>query len=238
VVTSLLVDVVRREPLGAADGLSGSLLERVELAGGRQLVVKHILAASDWIMRASNDQGRAAELWSSGVLARVPAAIDHAVLGAERQGAGWAVIMRDVSAALLPDHVRLTRGDSRRVLAAAAALHAEFWDDQPLELCSLVDRYQILSPATARREAGGVDVVPSLIGRGWERFGELVPAEVAKPVLAGASRGRDGRGRMAPSRDRPPGPPTASTTRPAPAPPAASPRRRGRSGRCGRHRRR
>ena len=39
-VTSLLVDVVRREPLGAADGLSGSLLERVELAGGRQLVVK------------------------------------------------------------------------------------------------------------------------------------------------------------------------------------------------------
>ena len=183
-VTSLLVDVVRREPLGAADGLSGSLLERVELAGGRQLVVKHILAASDWIMRASNDQGRAAELWSSGVLARVPAAIDHAVLGAERQGAGWAVIMRDVSAALLPDHVRLTRGDSRRVLAAAAALHAEFWDDQPLELCSLVDRYQILSPATARREAGGVDVVPSLIGRGWERFGELVPAEVAEPVLA------------------------------------------------------
>ena len=183
-VTSLLVDVVRREPLGAADGLSGSLLERVELAGGRHLVVKHILAASDWIMRASNDQGRAAELWSSGVLARVPAAIDHAVLGAERQGAGWAVIMRDVSAALLPDHVRLTRGDSRRVLAAAAALHAEFWDDQPLELCSLVDRYQILSPATARREAGGVDVVPSLIGRGWERFGELVPAEVAEPVLA------------------------------------------------------
>ncbi|HYN16892.1 MAG TPA: phosphotransferase, partial [Actinomycetes bacterium] len=162
----------------------GSLLEQVELAGGRRLVVKHVIAGGDWIMRASHDLGRAAELWSSGVLARVPAAIDHTVLGVERQGAGWVVIMRDVSAALVPDHVRLTRDHSRRVLEAAAALHAEFWDDPPLQLCPLVDRYQFLSPATARREAGGADVVPGLIEPGWERFRDLVPADVAEPVLA------------------------------------------------------
>src|SRR4029453_6341899 len=79
--------------------------------------------------------------------------------------------------------VRIGRGDSRRVLEAAAALHAAFADGPPLALCSMADRYQFLSPATARREAGGADEVPKLIGRGWERFAELVPGEVAGPVL-------------------------------------------------------
>jgi hypothetical protein len=185
---SLLADVVAREPLAAADGRSGSLLERVVLADGRTLVVKHVRDGGDWIMRASHDHGRAAELWSSGVLARVPDVIDHAVVGAERVEDGWVVIMRDVSAALIPDHARLSRGDSRRVLEAAAALHAGFWDDPPLELCSMADRYRFLSPATARREADGADEVPRLIGRGWERFAEVVPADVAEPVMAVLAR--------------------------------------------------
>jgi hypothetical protein len=183
-MTSLLVDVVERAPLAATDGRSGSLLERVVLAGGETLVVKHVLDGGDWIMRASHDHGRAAELWSSGLLDRVPAVIDHAVLGAEQVSGGWVVIMRDVSAALLPDHAHIGRADSRRVLEAAAALHASFWDDPPRPLCSMADRYQFLSPATTRREAGGADEVPRLIGRGWERFAELVPDEVAGPVLS------------------------------------------------------
>src|SRR4029453_7124476 len=41
-----------------------------------------------------------------------------------------------------------------------------------------------LSPATARREAGGTDEVPALNDRGWERFAEVAPADVAGPVLA------------------------------------------------------
>jgi hypothetical protein len=182
-MTSLLAGAVGREPLGAADGRSGSLLERVVLADGGALVVKHVLDGGDWIMRACHDHGRAAELWTAGVLARVPAVIDHAVLGAERVDAGWVVIMRDVSAALFGDHARISRDDSRRVLEAAAALHAAFRDDPPLRLCPMADRYQFLSPATTRREAGGDDEVPRLIGRGWERFAELVPDEVAGPVL-------------------------------------------------------
>jgi hypothetical protein len=183
-MTSLLVDVVRREPLAAADGRSGSLLERVVLAGGQTLVVKHVRDGGDWIMRATADHGRAATLWSRGVLARVPEVIDHAVVGAEQVEGGWVVIMRDVSAALVPEHARVSRADSGRVLEAAAALHAAFADDPPLRLCSLADRYGFLSPATARREAGGADEVPRLIGRGWERFAEVAPAEVAGPVLA------------------------------------------------------
>ena len=182
-MTTLLAGVVSREPLGAADGRSGSLLERVTLAGGQVLVVKHVLDGGDWIMRGCHDHGRAAELWAQGVLARVPAVIDHAVVGAEPVEGGWVVVMRDVSAALVADHARITRDDSRRVLEAAAALHAAFEDDPPLALCSMADRYQFLSPATARREAGGADEVPRLIGQGWERFTDLVPDDVAGPVL-------------------------------------------------------
>jgi hypothetical protein len=65
-----------------------------------------------------------------GVLARVPQVIDHAVVGAEQVSGGWVVVMRDVSAGLVGDDARLTRDDSRRVLAAAAALHARFWDGE------------------------------------------------------------------------------------------------------------
>jgi hypothetical protein len=188
-VTWMLAGAVRREPLAATDGRSGSLLERVVLAGGETVVVKHARAASDWIMRATHDDGgRVATLWSSGLLRRVPDVIEHAILAVERDGDGWAVVMRDVSAALLPDAARLSRATSRRVLEAAAALHATFRDEPPLELCSLADRYGFLSPATARREAGGPDEVPKLIARGWERLPELLPADVAEAVLAVAER--------------------------------------------------
>jgi hypothetical protein len=188
-VTSMLAGAIRREPLAATDGRSGSLLERVTLAGGETLVVKHARAASDWIMRATHDDGgRIATLWSSGLLRRVPAVIEHAILDVERDGDGWMVVMRDVSAALLPDAARLSRAGSRRVLHAAAALHAAFGDEPPLALCSLADRYGFLSPATARREAGGPDEVPKLIARGWERLPELLPADVAEAVLAVAER--------------------------------------------------
>jgi hypothetical protein len=185
----MLAGAIRREPLAATDGRSGSLLERVTLAGGEAVVVKHARAASDWIMRATHDDGgRVATLWSSGLLRRVPAVIEHAILAVERDGDGWVVVMRDVSAALLPDAARLSRAASRRVLEAAAALHAAFRDEPPLALCSLADRYGFLSPATARREAGGPDQVPKLIARGWERLPELLPADVAEAVLAVAER--------------------------------------------------
>jgi hypothetical protein len=185
---SMLAGAVRREPLVAADGLSGSPLERVVLAGGEVLVVKHVRPGGDWIMRGTHDRGRVAELWTSGLLGRVPDAIDHAVLAVEPDGDGWAVVMRDVSAALLPEAARLSRAASRRVLEAAAALHRAFPGAPPPALCPLADRYSLLSPATARREAGGADEVPRLIARGWERLAEVVPADVAEAVLAIAER--------------------------------------------------
>ncbi len=181
-MASLLAGARARTPLPVADGRSGSALERVTLADGRVVVVKRVAPAWDWIMRATNDRGRIAELWSSGLLARVPAEIEHGVLGVEPDGGSWLVIMRDLAATLLPDDARLSRAQHRRVLDAAAALHAAFWS-APHEpaLCSLADRYTFLSPDTARRDRGPL---ASAILRGWERFAELVPADVGGAVLA------------------------------------------------------
>jgi hypothetical protein len=181
-MTSLLAGARARTPLPTADGRSGSALERVTLADGRVVVVKRVAPAWDWIMRATNDRGRVAELWTSGLLARVPAEIEHGVLGVEADGESWLVVMRDLGATLLPEGARLTRAQHRHVLGAAAALHAAFWPAPPEpELCTLTDRYSFLSPDTARRDRGPL---ASSILRGWERFAELVPADVGEAVLA------------------------------------------------------
>jgi hypothetical protein len=177
---------VERARLGASDGRSGSRLERVRLADGTVVVVKRVAPAWDWIVRSTGDTGRIVELASSGLLDRVPAVLDHTVLGAERDGDGWLVVMRDAGPLLVGDQARLDRAASRRVLDAAAALHAAFAATpaaERLPLCSMTARYAFLSPATAAREAGGPDQVPELIGRGWARFAEVVPADVADPVL-------------------------------------------------------
>jgi hypothetical protein len=178
---------VERTVLGPGDGRSGSRLERARLADGTLVVVKRVAPAWDWIVRATGDTGRIVELASSGLLDRVPAALDHTVLGAERDGDGWLVVMRDAGPLLVGDRARLDRAANRRVLEAAAALHAAFAATpaaERLPLCSMTARYSFLSPATAAREAGGSDQVPGLIGRGWERFADLVPADVADPVMA------------------------------------------------------
>jgi len=159
-------------------------LARLVLADGMVLIEKSVTPALDWIMRATHDTGRAATLWTTGLLDRVPEAIDHAVVGAIPDGDGWLVYMRDVSDALVRDGRVLSRGENQTVLGAAATLHERFRAETVHGLCSLADRFATLSPATGRREQGGPNPIPNLLVRGWEVFAETVPADVAEPVLA------------------------------------------------------
>ncbi len=92
-------------------GWSGNVLERLVLADGRRLVAKRIVPGSNWIDRHTADEGREALLFSTGVLDRVPEAIDHAIVAAERDGDAWWVVMRDVSDSLLSDDRRLSRAE-------------------------------------------------------------------------------------------------------------------------------
>lgn len=180
----LLAEAVGRTRIGLDDGLSGSLVERVTLADGSTVVVKHVRPYGDWIMRASHDAGRAAALCTRGIFDRLPPGLDPAILGAVPDGEGWAVVMRDVDRWLLPPDPRLSRDDSRRIIAGAHALHEAFAGEDLPDLMPLVDRYTVLGPSLPERERDGVDVVPKLVERGWSVFADRVPADVAGPALA------------------------------------------------------
>jgi hypothetical protein len=152
------------------------------LADGRRLVIKR-LTGDDWVSRVTHDTGREVGLWEQGVFARMPPEIDPAVLDAGGDGrAGW-LLMRDVSAELLPAARRLAREDSVRVLAAAAALHRRFAGGPISGLVSLEDRITLASPATVAGEASAVDYLPKMLVVGWEVFSDTVPSDVAAAVF-------------------------------------------------------
>lgn len=180
-MTRLSDRIVERTPL-AHEGLSGSRIERVRLDDGRRLVLKHISREGDWIVRATHDEGRIAALWESGLLDRLPPDVDHGLEAVETHDDGWVVLMRDVSPALIPEGRTVSRDESRRLLRAAGRVHAALRGADADGLCTLADRYALLSPETGRREgrSGGV---PERLVAGWEVFAETVPADVAEPVL-------------------------------------------------------
>jgi aminoglycoside phosphotransferase (APT) family kinase protein len=176
----------RREPL-THTGQSGTGLELILLADGRRLVVKR-LTGEDWVSRSTHDDGREVGLWEQGVLARMPLEIDTAVLNAGRDGRACWLVMRDVSGELLPADRRLSRAESTRILAAAAALHRQFASESILGLCSLEDRITLTAPATVAGEASGVDYLPKMLVVGWEVFADAVPDDVAGAVFGAMER--------------------------------------------------
>ena len=182
-LVSRLGEVAQHEPL-VSSGWSGNVIERLVLADGRRLIAKRIVPGSGWIDRHTKDRGREALLFTSGVLDRMPRAIDHAVLAAERDGDAWWVLMRDVSASLLPDGRRLTREEHRRILRAANLMWEEFWGERVPHLCTLHDCLQLFSPAIGEAERDGLDLLPKQYETFWEAFAEAVDGDVAEPVLA------------------------------------------------------
>jgi hypothetical protein len=182
-LVSPLGDVVEHEPV-VSTGWSGNLLERLVLADGRRLIAKRIVPGTNWIDHHTKDEGREALLFTSGVLRRMPHEIDHAVVAAERDGDAWWVVMRDVSASLLPDGKRLTREEHRRILEAANLMWLEFWGERVPHVCSLQDCFRLFSPAIADAERDGLDLLPKQYEAFWEAFAEAVDRDVAEPVLA------------------------------------------------------
>lgn len=182
-VAELLDRVVMRTPLRqTSQGYSGATLERIVLADGRALVVKRISPERDVAMRLTHDRGRAGLLWTTGVMARFPPVIDPAIVAAEPTD-GWIVVMRDVADALLTDDRVLTRDESRRILAAAAALHEAFRGERIEGLCSLTDHLRLFSPQTAAREHDANPIF-AWVERGWTRFAEIVPEDVTEAMRA------------------------------------------------------
>jgi Phosphotransferase enzyme family len=182
-LVSRLGEVAEHDPV-ISTGWSGNLLESIVLADGRSLIAKRIVPGKNWIDLHTKDEGREALLFTSGVLDRMPDAIDHAVVAAERDGDAWWVVMRDVSASLLPDGKRLSRDEHRRILAAANGMWEEFWGEQVPHVCTLHDCFALFSPAIAEAERDGLDLLPKQYEAFWEAFAEAVDSDVAEAVLA------------------------------------------------------
>ena len=174
----------RREPIGVGDGKSGMPLERLVLADGRVVVTKRIRPGGDWLMRNTHDEGRAAQMWWRGILAEILPILDHGVIGVLDDAPGWLLVMRDLSEWICTDGRRISRAESRRIIAAFHDLHLAFADRRLDDLCPLRDRYTVLSPAMSERERDGDALVPKLVGRGWDIFTTVVDADVGDAVMA------------------------------------------------------
>src|SRR3954454_12292415 len=143
-----LVDhATRRERIEI--GTSGAVLERLFLPDAGVLVSKYISPRLDWMMRATGDRGRAAELWTSGTMQRCPPQIDAAIVRIEDDGAdGWTIYMEDVAPLFASAGSRFPLAEARRLLDALGALHEEFWLEDIPGLAALEDLLALCSPAT------------------------------------------------------------------------------------------
>jgi len=189
-VEQLLADVTDRRPFRHSDSKSGSGFEHVVVDGAR-LVLKHVHVDRDWTMRFGGDIGcHPVQVWAEGLMDVLPDRIDHGVIGVAagigRNGWGGAILMRDLSAELVPagdEPVTLQR--HLGYLDDLAALSAQMlgWHDD-LGLMPLPSRWSWFNPACLEVEAerGWPDLVPRLAYEGWARFAELVPTAVLDVV--------------------------------------------------------
>lgn len=189
-VDELLAGADRREPFVNPDGRSSAAFERVWI-GGVPHIVKYLDLDHDFTMRVSGDVGcRTVRAWAAGLLDSAPDLVDHAIVGAARghgrNSWGGVLLMRDVSAELLP-------GDGSLI---PAAQHASFvdhvagfcaatwgWRDT-LGLLPYAGRWAWFGRAAldGERGLGWPERVPQIAADGWQRFAERAPADLGALV--------------------------------------------------------
>ena len=184
-LTGCRVTAVSTTPM--AGGYSGSRLHQVTTDGEPpdKYVLKHMPARADWLMLASDDRHcRAVALWQHGLLDQLKPSIDHAILGCARAGDDWFILMRDVSAGLMPSEP-WAAADVEIFLSALADLHATFWNslalaDPALGLCDAQGMVSALASVTARGLPSDVSPLPRMILEGWDLLQAWLEPDVAQ----------------------------------------------------------
>ena len=171
-------------PASLGAGNSGAELERVTLPDGTPGIAKRVVPGGDWLGRVAGGRAITAELWQAGALQRLPAAIETGIVAVEPEGDGWRILMRDLSAALLPAEGPISRARHREVMTAAGALHAAFRGERFEGAITLERHLAISAPAIAEAERDGSDVIPKQLETAWEAFAEVADDDVAQAVLA------------------------------------------------------
>jgi len=182
---SILQNAVERLPLVDHEGKSGAALERVLLADGRRLVVKRFSPSTDLVMAVTGDTvGREYQLWSRGVLDRLPPQVEHAVVDGWVEPDATILVMRDLGDTVLTWGERLSRERCRRVFDQVTAMHRSFLGNAPPDLTPLPEQVGLFSPSRLTQYAAGTNPLAAIALHGWEIFAEIVPDDVAGPVLA------------------------------------------------------
>ena len=178
----VLEGILDRSPLND-DGRSGAVLERVCLADGSRVVVKHFDPTVDLVMRLSGDPtGREVELVRRGVLEGLPSTVLHPVIDAWYDDGRGVLVMRDLGDAVLTWKSIVSREQARTMFAAIADLHAAFLGSAPDGLTPLDLLLGLFEPRRIRPYAGSLIVDYAL--RGWEYWPEVAPGGVGDLVLA------------------------------------------------------
>jgi hypothetical protein len=191
-VEELLAGATSREPFGTTDSKSGSAFERVVI-DGESLIVKHVHIDDDWTMRFNGDIGNhPAQVWQAGLMDVIPDRIDHGVVavaaGLGRNGWGAAILMRDLSDAMVPpgDDL-LTTAQHLTLIDDLAALSARMWGwTDNVGLVPLDTRWTWFNHTSlaVEQERGWPDPVPKIAFDGWQRFAERAPADVSAAIDA------------------------------------------------------
>ncbi len=189
---------------------SGSELRSVvcELAPSRppiRFVLKRLNHDADWLMRATDDHScRSVTLWRDGILDRLPAILDAAVVACSADENGWAILMHDIGDYFVTDTYFSPEQD-RRFVRAMAALHATFFEDIGIvgradapgdknqnNLSEIGHVYTMFAPETARRETARDSAargkpatgIHERIIEGWEGVREICPTDVVDTITA------------------------------------------------------
>jgi hypothetical protein len=186
----LLAGATHREPFSTSDGKSGSAFERVVI-DGESMIVKHVHIDDDWTMRFNGDVGcKPAQVWESGLMDVLPERIDHAVVGVAtglgRNGWGSAILMRDMSHAMVPPGDDLLPIEQHlSLIDDLAELSARMWRWQDdAGLVPLESRWTWFNHASLATEAerGWPDPVPKIAFDGFQRFAERAPSAVFRTI--------------------------------------------------------
>ena len=193
-VEELLATADRRQPFVNPDGRSAAAFERVWIHDVPH-VVKYLHLDHDFTMRVSGDLAcRPVRAWAAGLLDAAPSLVDHAIVGAAvgygRNGWGAALLMRDVSAELLPSGEAPIPPDQHATFVdhvAGFCAATWGWRDDPASGPGLLPypaRWAWFGHAAidGERALGWPEHVPRLAAEGWLRFAERAPAELARLV--------------------------------------------------------
>lgn len=186
----LLEGCTERRPFQPADPRSPTAFESVTIRGER-FVLKHVHLDDDFTMRVSGDLGcRPLRVWQAGLMDVPSDLIDHAVVAAAagdgRNGWGAALLLRDVSAELIPAGDEPLDGwQHEQFIDHCAGMCARFWGwRDELGLLAYRARWQFFGDTAlaGERELGFPEPVPRIAAEGWQRFDRRAPGDVRDVV--------------------------------------------------------